>query len=166
MAVVPKHDNTKGLAPVNINFVARRRPSDPKETHGGYLDDITLRLPPGFGEDASAQVGEVARRLAAGGLETSVRLWRRGQRFTAEERRRLLDLRIPFVDASLPHEERGFTIVGVPVGENSYERHLDKHLFDDKLWRLGWQLAGMARTDFPVALRVFGGSFTQRFMQR
>ena len=56
--------------------------------------------------------------------------WRSaGEVFSAEERQRLQDLRIPFVDASLPPEERGFTIVGVPVGEDQYvEHHLRKHL--------------------------------------
>ena len=112
---------------------------------------------------------EVVRRLAAGGLK--IRLDKclavapRGQQFSADECQRLRDLRIPFVDASFRREERGFTIVGVPVGEAAFvKKHLHEQLFAEKLWRLGWQLAGMARNEFPAALRVFRGSFTQRFM--
>ena len=148
-------------------------PPDPQQAppppHAAYLDDITLRLAPGFGQEALAQVQEVERRLAAGGLK--IRLDKclavapRGEVFTAQERRRLQRLGIPFTDASLSPEERGFTIVGVPVGEGEYiEQHLRRHLFDETLWRLGWQLVGMARTNFPAALRIFRGSFTQRFM--
>jgi hypothetical protein len=133
------------------------------------LDDITLRLPPDFNDAACAQVREVTRRLAAGGLK--IRLDKclavapRGQQFSAEARRLLGELKIPFVDASLPPKARGFTIVGVPIGEDAYvEGHLRGHLFDETLWRLGWQLAGMARADFPAALRIFRGSFNARFM--
>ena len=101
----------------------------PPPPHGAYLDDITLKLHPGFGEEACAQVREVTRRLAAGGLK--IRLDKclavapRGQHFSPDERQRLRDLHIPYVDASFSEEERGFTIVGVPIGETpNIERHL------------------------------------------
>ena len=68
----------------------------PPPPHGAYLDDITLKLHPGFGEEACAQVREVTRRLAAGGLK--IRLDKclavapRGQHFSPDERQRLRDL--------------------------------------------------------------------------
>lgn len=133
------------------------------------MDDITLKLRPCFDDAACGDVREVIRRLAAGGLrirlDKCLAVAPRGHRFSAAERRRLHALAIPFVDATFTPEERGFTTLGVPVGEDAYiDRHMRKHLFDDKLWRLGWQLAGMARSDFPAAFRIFRGSFTQRFM--
>jgi hypothetical protein len=69
------------------------------------------------------------------------------------------------VDSSYPVEARGFTLVGVPIGSDDYIRaHLRGRLFDQSLWNLGWQLVGMARKNFPAALRIFRGSFTRRFM--
>jgi hypothetical protein len=69
-----------------------------------------------------------------------------GRTFSEPERQRLQQLQIPIVDASLEPQDRGFTIVGVPVGSDAYvTAHLRNQLFDGPTWRLAWQLVGMAR---------------------
>jgi hypothetical protein len=87
----------------------------------------------------------------------------RGGTFSAEERRRIEQLRMPFVDASVGSAQRGFTVVGVPIGHADYVAAcLHGKLFAEHLWRLAWQLVGMARRDFPAAYRVYTWSFTRR----
>ena len=141
----------------------------PPPPHCAFLDDLNLRLPPAFDNHAAAQVELVVRRLAEGGLrvrpDKSAAIAMHGRVFDSDERRRLDRLSIPYVDATALPADRGFTSVGVPIGEQAYVcKMLDKRLFDPPMWRFAWHLAGMARKDLQAALRIFSGSFTRRFV--
>ena len=66
MAVVPKHykrHDNEDEGDGDAEPPADGPPPDPEKAppppHGAYLDDITLKLYPGFGEEACAQVREV-----------------------------------------------------------------------------------------------------------
>jgi hypothetical protein len=134
------------------------------------MDDVTLLLPPIFDEAAQAGVLEVQRRAATGGLrlrlEKCVAVAQLGRVFSEAERARLDALGIKWVDATTEEATRGFTLMGIPVGTDAYvHAQLRERLLEEEspLWRLAWQLVGMAREDFPAALRIFRGSFTKRF---
>jgi len=131
------------------------------------LDDTGLRLPPDFDDSAAAAVRDFSSRLAGGGLrvraDKSLAIAMHGRTFTSDERRRLAELKLPFVDASTPAQQRGFTTVGVPVGSPEYVASaLRNKLMDPPTWRLAWQLVGMARTNFQAAFRVFRRSLATR----
>jgi hypothetical protein len=109
----------------------------------------------------------VRQRLAAGGLrvrpDKSLAVAPLGHTFSAEDRARLELLSIPFVDATTPLRERGCVAVGVPIGSACYvESALRTHLLAPHLWRLAWQLVGMARSDFQAAFRIFRWSVCKR----
>lgn len=144
-------------------------PPPPPPPHCAFLDDLNLRLSPALDATAEEQVALVVRRLAAGGLrvrpDKCMAIAMRGRVFTDGERRRLDRLGIPCIDGTAPPARRGFTSVGVPIGQPEYVRSvLSAKLFDPAAWRFAWHLAGMARTELQAALRIFNGSLTKRFM--
>lgn len=139
----------------------------PPPPHCAYLDDNGLHLPPGFSQAHFDAVCLVKRRLAAGGLrvraDKSLAVAQHGSTFSEEDRERLAQLNIPFIDDTTPPHQRGFVIVGVPVGSPRYvAAALRDHLFAPHLWRLAWQLIGMARSDFQAAFRIFRWSLCKR----
>ena len=132
-----------------------------------FLDDQSLRLSPGFGESHVAAIRLVAQRLAEGGLRVnptkSLAIARRGHIFSAADRERLGRLRMPFVDATTPAEDRGFVTVGVPVGTAAFvAQQLRAHLCAAHMWRMAWQLTGMAGRHFQAAFRIFRWSLCKR----
>jgi hypothetical protein len=153
----------------------RRQRPRPPAPHHAYADDASLTLGPKFDDKAVGQVRRLQQLTAAGGLDMS---WEKcvvvahapGGKWCKFEEWEIANMRsvslTKYVDASTPEHERGVKSLGVPVGENAWVRAFmhDKLLGPKSpLWQLGWQLIGMARTDFPAALRIFRGSLTKRF---
>jgi hypothetical protein len=140
----------------------------PPPPHTALADDLNLRLTPGFTAASAAAVVEIAERCARGGLklrpDKSCVLAQLGATFVAADRHRLNSMALPYVDADLPVEEQGVRVVGVPVGTQRFAAtFLRSTLFNEALWRLAWQLVGMARKNLLPAYRVFRLSLTRRF---
>ena len=147
---------------------AQRSSSSAVPRHKAYLDDLNLLLAPVFDEAAACSAKAVRGTLAAIGLEwnmtKSLASAQRGRCFSARERELLAELAIPWVDASTPEPQQGFITVGVPVGTASFVvSTIQAKLMDAGLWRMGWQLAGLAQLSTQAALLVFRGSFIRRF---
>ena len=139
----------------------------PPPPNKAFLDDLNLRLRVGFCARNAAAVALMARRMAAVGLrvraDKCLAVALRGRIFSHADRARLAALGIPWVDASAPITERGFTTVGVPIGSAAYVHgKLSAALFAEHVWRLAWQLIGMARSHFQAAFRIFRWSLCQR----
>jgi hypothetical protein len=139
----------------------------PPPPHSAFLDDVNLRQAPGFPAASAAQFNVLRDRCAAGGLLTredkSLVVAPLGAFFTPAEQERITGLAIPWVDAATPALQRGFRVVGVPVGAPAFvAAAMRRALFYDPLWRLAWQVIGMARTQFMEAFRLFRFSLTRR----
>jgi hypothetical protein len=135
--------------------------------HTDFLDDINLLLGRGFGKHAMEQVRTVINKLAKVGLGTSLVKSRanaqRGTAFSPADRANLKQLGIPYSDSTTPEADRGFVTVGVPVGAPQYVHgQLHSKLFDPTLWRLAWQLIGMADGHLQEAMLIYRGSFCKR----
>jgi hypothetical protein len=140
----------------------------PPPPHTALHDDLNLRLPPGFPAASAAALEDVAERFARGGLrlrpDKSCVLAQQGESLDASEVARLDEQAVPYVDASQPRERRGVRVVGVPVGTAPFmAAFLHNTLFADSLWRLAWQLIGMARKDLQAAFKIFRMSLSRRF---
>ena len=136
--------------------------------HTAYLDDLNLLVNRIINQQVVNRVLITQNRLKAIGLRTnmtkSLAVAQKGHTFSDDEREALESLGIPFVDASTAEHEQGFITVGVPVGTKRYvEEQLRSKLMEKSLWRLAWQLAGMAETCLQAAMIIFRGSFTRRF---
>ena len=136
--------------------------------HVAYLDDLNLLVNSVIDTDTADRVHTTQRRLASIGLMVnmtkSLAVAQQGHTFSDAERLLLQELQMPFVDAGTPEYRQGFVTVGVPVGTKRYvEEQLRKKLLERSLWRLAWQLIGMAETNLQAAMIIFRGSFTHRF---
>ena len=136
--------------------------------HVAYLDDLDLFVDTVINAATADRVRTTQGRLASIGLRVnmtkSLAVAQQGHTFGEAERLILRELQIPFVDASTPEYRQGFVTVGVPVGTQQYvQEQLRTKLLERSMWRLAWQLIGMAETSLQAAMLIFRGSFTHRF---
>ena len=136
-------------------------------SHVAYLDDTNLLLGQTVDELALGKVGQVISRLAGVGLEINKRkslvIAKNGHTFSDAERALIDTLGIPYLDASVAAERRGFVTVGVPVGHPEFvHRQMQEALLNESFWRFAWHLRGMAENHFAEAYKLLSSSLARR----